>query len=40
MALKDFIQELENIKLQVSKKYTNLFKQHGLDADWIEKLTE
>lgn len=37
IALKDFIEDLENTKKSVGRKYADLFKQYGLDSDWIEK---
>jgi hypothetical protein len=40
VALKEFVQELDNVKKSVVKKYSELYKRHGLDADWIEKLIE
>ncbi len=39
-ALKDFIFELDNVKKSFISKYTDLFKKHGLDSDWIEKFSE
>lgn len=38
LALKDFIEELNTMQKLVAKKYYDLFKEHGLDTDWISKL--
>jgi len=40
IALKDFVLSLDEIKKDVIKKYFELFKEHGLDQDSIEKLSK
>jgi hypothetical protein len=40
LALKEFVEELDDVKKSVIKKYSDLFKSHGLDSDWIEKFSE
>ena len=40
IALKEFVQELEDVKISVIKKYSDLFKEHGMDPDWIAKLSD
>ncbi len=40
VALKDFVQELDNVKKSFIVKYSDLFKKHGLDSEWIEKFSD
>ena len=40
VALKEFVHELDNVKKSVVKKYSDLFKEHGLDQEWIDKFSE
>ncbi len=39
VALKDFVEELDNIKKIIAQKYLDLFKQNGLEIDWLQKLS-
>lgn len=39
MALKEFVDELENTRNIVAKKYYDLFKRYGLDEDRLKKLS-
>lgn len=38
IALKEFIDELEETRNEVARKYYELFKKSGLDEDWLKKL--
>ena len=40
LALKDFVEELHELKKNVEKKYYDLFKSHGLDTEWLSKLKD
>lgn len=40
VALKDFVDELENTKQSVVQKYVTLFKKFGLDTDWLSKYSK
>ena len=40
LALKEFVEDLNKTKKLVEKKFYELFKQHGLDTDWISKISE
>jgi hypothetical protein len=40
LALKDFVEELHDLKNTVEKKYYDLFKSHGLDTEWLSKLKD
>lgn len=39
IALKNFVEELDNIKKSIAQKYLDLFKQNGLEIEWLQKLS-
>ena len=39
LALKEFVDELEDTRNVVAKKYHELFKKYGMDEDWLQKLS-
>lgn len=40
LALKEFVEDLDDTKKLVAKKYYELFKYYGLDTDWLKKISE
>jgi len=39
ISLKEFVEDLEKTKKSVAKKYLELFQKHGLDSEWLAKLS-